>query len=80
MMSYRILSDEDKSILRMERVKALEADLYRAQLAYEDALSTAERDSLAIEMEAFSRRLEVHYKALGLKEEEVSAPSGDEGR
>lgn len=69
---YLILSDSDRSMLRMERVKALEADLFRACLNYEDALSDAERESVARDIQAFQARLEAHYRAcveLGDKQE-----------
>jgi len=66
---YLILSEQDRSMLRMERVKALEADLCRAVLNYEDALSASERDSLIGDIQAFRARLEVHYRVLNLREE-----------
>jgi hypothetical protein len=66
---YMILSEQDRSILRMERVRALEADLCRAELNYEDALSTEERTSVAGDIQAFQARLKVHYRVLGITEE-----------
>jgi hypothetical protein len=66
---YVVLSEQDRSILRLERVRALEADLCRAELNYEDALSNAERESVAGDIQAFQKRLEVHYRVLKIAEE-----------
>lgn len=75
---YVILSEEERSILRVERVKALEADLCRAELNYEDALSDAERDAVAEDIQAFERRLETHYRVLGMgREENEGSPDGE---
>jgi hypothetical protein len=65
---YVILSEQDRSILRVERVRALEADLCRAELNYEDALSDVERDSVAGDIQAFRARLEIHYRVLRIAE------------
>jgi hypothetical protein len=63
---YQVLQDADRGRLRIERVRSLEADLYRIELALEDALSTAEKDDLFQDAEIIQRRLEPHYITLGL--------------
>lgn len=67
---YVILSPQDRSILRLERTRALEADLCRAELNYEDALSDAERESIVGDIQAFRSRLEVHYRVLRVAEKD----------
>jgi hypothetical protein len=65
---YQVLRDEERGRLRVERVRSLEADLCRIELALEDALSTAEKDSLYADAEIIRRRLTPHYVELGLTE------------
>jgi hypothetical protein len=67
MHDYRVLSPQDRSILRLERVRALEIDLYRAELNVEDALSSAEKESVLGDIQAFRARLQVHYRVLGME-------------
>lgn len=74
---YIVLTPKDRSMLRLERVKALEADLWRAELNYEDALSSAERESLIGDMQAFQARLEIHYKLLDPNGKENGQPPDD---
>lgn len=71
---YKILTPEDRSRLRIERVRALEAEIYRAELALEDALSSAERDAIMADIQVIHRRLEPHYARMGLVE-----PPGEQG-
>lgn len=75
---YQLLSTQDKSALRTERVRALELDLFRAELAFEDALSEAEKESIIRDMAAIKARLIVHYEVLlpGERKEE-DATSGN---
>jgi hypothetical protein len=63
---YQVLNAVDRSKLRLERVRSLEADLCRIELALEDALSTAERDGLYRDAEIIRQRLEPHYAKMGL--------------
>jgi hypothetical protein len=63
---YQTLSIEDRSRLRLERIRALEGDLCRIELALEDALSDAERDDLYRDAEVIHRRLRPHYAKMGL--------------
>lgn len=72
---YRVLTVEDQSRLRMERVRALEADRYRAELAMEDALSSAELESYIRDIKVINQRLAPHYAKLGLLE--AGEPSGE---
>lgn len=65
---YKILTTEDRSRLRIERVRALEAEIYRAELALEDALSNAEREAIMADIQVIHRRLEPHYAKMGLVE------------
>jgi len=82
---YRVLTDADRGRLRMERVRALEAEICRAELALDDALSDAERDSIYADIEVIRQRLIPHYVALGLDtggaaadaEEGAGEPAGD---
>ena len=73
---YQLLSAEDRAALRLERVRALELDLFRAELANEDALSDAEREGIAADMSALAARLRVHYQALTLTGEKESPDDG----
>lgn len=77
---YRVLQDADRGRLRVERMRSLEADLYRIELALEDALSTAERDSLHQDAEIIRRRLEPHYVKMGLVEQEEPPGGPCDGR
>jgi hypothetical protein len=79
MHDYRVLSPENRSILRLERVRALEIDLYRAELNMEDALSSAEKESILGDIQAFKARLQVHYRILGIEEENGESESLSEG-
>lgn len=75
---YQVLNTVDRSKLRLERVRSLEADLCRIELALEDALSTAERDELYRDAEIIRRRLEPHYARMGLAVPEEKSPGGSE--
>jgi hypothetical protein len=74
---YQVLQDADRGRLRMERVRHLEADLCRIELALEDALSTAEKDSLFADAEIIRQRLAPHYAKLGLAESSARGGSED---
>lgn len=63
---YRVLTTEDITRLRLERVAALEADICRAELQLEDAESEREAQQVAQDVMGLQRRLEPHYAALGL--------------
>lgn len=76
---YRVLTDVNRSALRMERVRALEAEIYRAELQLEDALTDPERESVCADIAVIRRRLEPHYAALGLLDMPAPADRGDAG-
>lgn len=61
---YRVLTRQEMSQLRMERVRALEADRYRAELNLVDALSTTEADSILADITSIDHRLRPHYEHL----------------
>lgn len=63
---FQMLTPEDMSILRQQRIRLIEADLYRAHLQYEEALSDAEREGVQRDIFALRKRLLPHYEALGL--------------
>jgi hypothetical protein len=75
--TYQVLTGQQRSQLRLERARALEADICRAELQLEDAQSDAERESLATEIELLRRRLEPHLVAMGLLVSHVGGGSGD---
>lgn len=64
--TYQMLTPEDMCSLRQQRVRLIEADLYRAHLQYEEALSDAEREEVQRDILALRKRLQPHYEALGL--------------
>jgi len=64
--SYRLLTEVDRQKLRLERIRFIEADLFRAFLQLEEALSGDERNSVAREIQSLQTRLVPHYQALGL--------------
>jgi hypothetical protein len=74
--TYQVLTEQQRVQLRLERARALEADICRAELQAEDAQSDAERDSLASEIELLRRRLEPHLVAMGLLVPERRGGSG----
>lgn len=63
---YRLLTGQDQQRLRLERIALIEADLYRAQLQLEDALSSEEKAGVLADIRAFQTRLQPHYQALGM--------------
>jgi hypothetical protein len=70
-MDYVTVKAEDKTLLRTERIRMLELDLYRAELALEDALSDQERERLNRDMESLVARLDIHYSKLGISRPET---------
>lgn len=64
LVAYRLLTDSDRSALRMDRVHQLEAELYRLELALEEATDNAERENLANRAEPLLQRLRVHLAVL----------------
>jgi hypothetical protein len=82
MPEYHLLTARHADELRRERVLALESDLYRTELALQDALSERERSTIAQDADALVRRLVVHYRALGLTDtptSDHSAPNSVNG-
>lgn len=75
--TYQVLTSQQRGQLRLERARALEADICRAELQFEDAQSDAERESLATEIQLLRQRLEPHLVALGLRAPEPEGGSGD---
>jgi hypothetical protein len=75
--TYQVLTAQQRGQLRLERARALEADIYRAELQFEDAQSDAERESLAMEIEQLRRRLKPHLVAMGLLVPEGEGGPGD---
>jgi hypothetical protein len=63
---YRLLTTIDQQKLRLERIRLIEADLYRASLQFEEALSDEERRNVQQEIDALLARLKPHYQTLGL--------------
>lgn len=68
---YQLLNTDDRGRLRLERIRALELDLCRIELALEDALSTAEQDSLHQDAEIIRQRLRPHYAKMGLIDSKI---------
>lgn len=68
MNGYTVLSDEDKTALRMHRLHGLEADHFRHALALEEANDNADREQLTVEMADVARRIAVHRAVLHLDE------------
>lgn len=64
LLEYRLLTPTDRHALRMERVHALEAELYRLELALEESTDNAERANLANRADLLLRRLRVHLTVL----------------
>lgn len=64
LFSYVLLTDTDRSALRMERAHDLEADLYRIELALEESTDNAERENLGRRADLLLRRLRVHLTVL----------------
>lgn len=64
LFTYLLLTDADRSALRMERAHHLEAELYRLELALAEATDNAEREHLANRAEALLQRLRVHLAVL----------------
>lgn len=75
--TYQVLTDQQRIQLRLEWVRTLEADIYRAELQLVSAQSDAERDSLATEITLLRCRLEPHLVAMGLPVPERQGGSGD---
>lgn len=73
---YRVLTPADMDAIRRERVRLIEADLYRAHLQYVEALSDNEREEVMRDIFALRSRLQPHYQALGLVESEGSHDNG----
>jgi hypothetical protein len=66
--TYLVLSDEDKTALRMQRLRGLEADLFRHELELEEAADNAVRESVALGIADLQRRIAIHRVALHLDE------------
>lgn len=64
LFTYRLLTDSDRTALRMDRVHQLEAELYRLELALEESTDNAEREDLANRAGPILQRLRVHLAVL----------------
>lgn len=64
MFEYQLLTDADRSALRMDRAHYLEAELFRTELLGEEATDAAEREALANTAGQLLRRLQVHRAVL----------------
>lgn len=64
LVAYRLLTASDRTALRMDRVHHLEAELYRLELALEEAVDNAERENLASRAGPLLQRLRVHLAVL----------------
>lgn len=73
--AYQMLTPADMEALRRERIRLIEADLYRAHLQYVEALSDAEREEVMRDIFALRNRLQPHYQALGLAADPPTAKS-----
>lgn len=73
---YRLLTPSDQQRIRVERIRLIEADLYRAELQLEEALSEQEKAGVIADIRALQSRLEPHYQSLGLI---VVAPPPENG-
>lgn len=72
---YMLLTDTDRTALRMERAHQIEAELYRIELAIEEATDDAEREQLGNRASPLLHRLRVHLTVLAsvLSDAEKSA-------
>lgn len=64
LFEYMLLTETDRSALRLERAHDLEADLCRIEIMLEEPLDSTERDHLMKRASAIAQRLRVHLAAL----------------
>lgn len=74
LFGYMLLTPTDRHALRMERAHGLEADLFRVELALEEAIDNVEREALSNRADQLLRRIRLHMDVLSTALPERSVP------